>query len=540
MLGTHINCLRNVLDSKIKNFPYKVKVLIKNIYELKRLLRKLEFSDSLDFLNYLLGFIEVMRKRINSQEASCGLWHNNSNLDLLIFLARTRVLKFTSVLEFNTCPNPYFELAYQKIKNLTETKTPGKVLVVLPSFQTTESFKQFLIAEFENKLDMYNSFRLKSCLKKQNILLSAERKVFEIAKQLDLKIIELESFFDTEMELEFDEKLEPIEIVKQKVSFQSQMLRMLGFDWETFNLGKWTIECIEPKELLESLRKLPNYLILLTSNLQVIRQLEVHCAETIDNPSLELVTLINSGLSDSFCFKAHYQAEYQALASFSTFEPLQLSCSVPSTEETVIVDKREFTSSLPYYLCKRGLKVVPYTLKTGDYVLSPQICVERKSAKTDDIVTSLLSGRLYEQLKVMCSNYTYCYLLIEFKEDTAFSLTGCSGFSPVPSKLAETLKDFPVNVLWSTSPEQSAELFLQLKKIFKHNQPSASDVKQTKETESSYLKVLRKLPNLSESSLCVLSSEYQSMYLLSLATLEQLSELIGPNEALHLYNFLRT
>ena len=43
----------------------------------------------------------------------------------------------------------------------------------------------------------------------------------------------------------------------------------------------------------------------------------------------------------------------------------------------VIVDMREFRSELPSLLHKRGIEIEPVTLEVGDYILSPEICVER-------------------------------------------------------------------------------------------------------------------------------------------------------------------
>lgn len=53
---------------------------------------------------------------------------------------------------------------------------------------------------------------------------------------------------------------------------------------------------------------------------------------------------------------------------------------------------REFRSTLPSLLHAAGLLVIPATLTVGDYVLTPDICVERKSIP--DLVSSLNSGRL--------------------------------------------------------------------------------------------------------------------------------------------------
>lgn len=59
---------------------------------------------------------------------------------------------------------------------------------------------------------------------------------------------------------------------------------------------------------------------------------------------------------------------------------------------TVIVDMREFRSSLPPILYAEGVKILPFTLQVGDYILSPDMCVERKSVV--DMIQSFASGRL--------------------------------------------------------------------------------------------------------------------------------------------------
>ena len=68
----------------------------------------------------------------------------------------------------------------------------------------------------------------------------------------------------------------------------------------------------------------------------------------------------------------------------------------------------------------QGLEVVPLTLEVGDYVLSPDICAERKSIS--DLRASLASGRLYHQAEAMTKHYKTPVLLIEFEGDKAFAL----------------------------------------------------------------------------------------------------------------------
>jgi DNA excision repair protein ERCC-4 len=58
----------------------------------------------------------------------------------------------------------------------------------------------------------------------------------------------------------------------------------------------------------------------------------------------------------------------------------------------IIVDTRDLRSSLPFLLHLYGFEIEPLTIPIGDYILSPTICVERKSLP--DLIQSLNSGRL--------------------------------------------------------------------------------------------------------------------------------------------------
>lgn len=94
----------------------------------------------------------------------------------------------------------------------------------------------------------------------------------------------------------------------------------------------------------------------------------------------------------------------------------------PNDDETprIIVDIREFRSELPSILHKKGFRIEPVTLEVGDYVLTPNISVERKSI--NDLIESLSNGRLYNQVNAMSRSYKYPVLLIEFDQNKPFQL----------------------------------------------------------------------------------------------------------------------
>jgi len=66
--------------------------------------------------------------------------------------------------------------------------------------------------------------------------------------------------------------------------------------------------------------------------------------------------------------------------------------SIEVGRSLVIVDVREFRSSLPGLLHVSNIDIHPITLTVGDYVLTPELVVERKSVP--DLISSFNSGRL--------------------------------------------------------------------------------------------------------------------------------------------------
>lgn len=161
----------------------------------------------------------------------------------------------------------------------------------------------------------------------------------------------------------------------------------------------------------------------------------------------------------------------------------------------VVVDVREFRSALPSLLHGNSMIVIPCQLTVGDYILTPDICVERKSVR--DLVSSLRNGRLYNQAETMLQHYKNPLLLIEFDQHKSFTFDAFASISTNTSFLSDygfsssgtatssgssalanpsnprsiqhmlvilTLAFPRLKVIWSSSPYQTAEIFGELKK----------------------------------------------------------------------------
>ncbi|KAG8881170.1 hypothetical protein FRB98_004521 [Tulasnella sp. 332] len=241
----------------------------------------------------------------------------------------------------------------------------------------------------------------------------------------------------------------------------------------------------------------------------------------------------------------------------------------------IIVDMREFRSSLPNLIDKARMQVIPATLTVGDYILTPDMCVERKSVP--DLIQSFISGRLYTQCELMSAHYTYPILLIEFEESKSFGLqtladtqTGpkkkisekaasvnLSGppkpsnanDSLIQSKLVLLTLTFPrLRVIWSSSPHASADIFKDLKLTFpepdvlKAISMGAEDdtavAEGLEDVNTLAEDVLRALPGVGTKNLRYVMGRVRSVSALCEMSLEEVQELLGVEPGKQCYNFI--
>ena len=227
----------------------------------------------------------------------------------------------------------------------------------------------------------------------------------------------------------------------------------------------------------------------------------------------------------------------------------------------VVVDVREFRSSLPSLLHAGGLKILPGTLTVGDYILSPEICVERKGIS--DLFSSFASGRLYTQIEQMFKYYKYATLLIEFDPNKSFCLQDYKQMSyeislkSIDAKMTLLALAFPnLKILWSRSPHATSEIFKSLKAS--HPEPDLdkaiacgsggltinsddAEVSSLARARDDARNILLSLPGVNQANYRSLinpsSGGARDLCELSHMTLDQLTKLIGAANAKKLHIF---
>ncbi len=117
---------------------------------------------------------------------------------------------------------------------------------------------------------------------------------------------------------------------------------------------------------------------------------------------------------------------------------------------TIVVDKRERNAELIAELerlCSIRFEIMP----SGDYLISENICVERKTVR--DFESSIINGRLFEQISALREDYQRPILLIEGDESDS-SLYHGSVYGAIVSAYIR----YGVQVVRSRGPKESAEL----------------------------------------------------------------------------------
>ncbi|KAM6165996.1 DNA repair endonuclease XPF [Erethizon dorsatum] len=344
--------------------------------------------------------------------------------------------------------------------------------------------------------------------------------------------------------------------------------------------------CSDPYALTRVLHEVePRYVVLYDAELTFVRQLEIYRASRPGKP-LRVYFLIYGGSTEEQRYLTALRKEKEAFeklirekASMVVPEEregrdetnLDLARGTASTQaaadtrkaggqeqngtqQSIVVDMREFRSELPSLIHRRGIDIEPVTLEVGDYILTPEMCVERKSIS--DLIGSLNNGRLYSQCISMSRYYKRPVLLIEFDPSKPFSLTARGALfqeissSDISSKLTLLTLHFPrLRLLWCPSPHATAELFEELKQN-KPQPDAATAMAITADSESlpesekynpGPQDFLLKMPGVNAKNCHSLMSHVKNIAELATLSQDKLTGILGhAANAKQLYDFIHT
>ncbi len=124
----------------------------------------------------------------------------------------------------------------------------------------------------------------------------------------------------------------------------------------------------------------------------------------------------------------------------------------------IIADHREIPSGVVRRLFEAGVQVETRQLDVGDYIVSSEVGVERKSVR--DFVQSIIDGRLLEQARMLKEAFPKPVLILEGREDP-YTVRGIHP-NALRGALLAVAVDFNIPILPSRDEVDTAGLLLVL------------------------------------------------------------------------------
>ncbi|MCE4624473.1 MAG: helix-hairpin-helix domain-containing protein [Desulfurococcales archaeon] len=122
------------------------------------------------------------------------------------------------------------------------------------------------------------------------------------------------------------------------------------------------------------------------------------------------------------------------------------------TKTIVYADYREEKSGIPQLIEAEGVPVIRKNLPIGDYIVSGEIVIERKTAW--DFTKSLFDGRLFDQAKRMAEGYPHVIFIVEGNPLRLRRYS--SKRRQLLAALASLTVDYGSRIIYTEGPEDTA------------------------------------------------------------------------------------
>lgn len=170
----------------------------------------------------------------------------------------------------------------------------------------------------------------------------------------------------------------------------------------------------------------------------------------------------------------------------------------------IVVDERERNSGIPDLLKNVGAVIDFAQLKVGDYVVSPETAVERKTVH--DLVSSIYDGRLFVQCSDLVAHYKKPLLVVqgniaelaEIPEDADRDVKKLAERMPLAyDALATVATEFRIPIIHTPSADQTAQLLVTLvNKSLREGKATGPLLKKIKKENPVYIQQLSVLSSV--------------------------------------------
>lgn len=283
-------------------------------------------------------------------------------------------------------------------------------------------------------------------------------------------------------------------------------------------------------------------IILLNPDLQSIRNIEYISARWCQ-PAVYILQYKNSIEEQRFLEELREEKHaFETIIKDRAALPLKIELEKIELEDEsldrkfkIVVDSREMRSKLPFFLYKANNILEIKVMDIGDYFLGTDKCIERKSI--DDFLSSLTSGRLYQQIQRLTHAYANPLLLLEF--DGGNPVIG--DFDNIDTfrnsyiaRFCFFLFNFPnVQIIWSNSHINTVRIIRDIQN------KEFVDQQNDLEYDPELLETLLCIPGVNRFNLDRIVDEFSNLYDLSRCEKERLERILDTATASKIYNFFR-
>ena len=194
----------------------------------------------------------------------------------------------------------------------------------------------------------------------------------------------------------------------------------------------------------------------------------------------------------------------------------------------IIIDERERKSGIPKLLKDIGVNVEIRTLPIGDYIVSHETVVERKSIK--DLIASIFDGRLFDQCNRLKEHFQFPIILLEGNVDEIESITE----NPLVfyGALSTIAIDYKIPIIPTPNASHTAKLLVSLssrKESIKG--PLLKKIKKSNDVQKQQLSVLCSLPGVGEKIAIRMLEKFESPLKVLSASTKDLAKIPGLGES---------
>ena len=190
----------------------------------------------------------------------------------------------------------------------------------------------------------------------------------------------------------------------------------------------------------------------------------------------------------------------------------------------IIIDDRERKSGIPELIKKIGINVEIKTLLVGDYIVSPETVVERKSIQ--DFMSSIFDGRLFDQCNRLKQNFQFPVILLEGNFDEIEEITE----NPLVfyGAMSTIAIDFKIPIIPTPNASHSAKLLVAMcSRRESTNGHYLKKIKKSVDIEKQQLSVLCSLPGVGEKTAVRMLEKFGTPLQVFSASVTDLSKISG-------------